>query len=166
MEVIAEAAFWAMVGCAVVSIVGLFVTRWRRSAAIVEAWRRLAVSPEWTTPFIGDLTVEALSVGNAALITIKGSLTVETAQAVSKCIRRLTSEGKNHLVVDMSGAPLDSQEALAPILAAAEELHDHGGGLGVVAPRQDVRFHTSLTDSASTHTYMELSDALNDLLVS
>ena len=163
MEFIAEAAFWAMVGCAVVSIVGLFVTRWRRSAAIFEAWRRQAVSPEWTTPFIDDLTVEALSVGNAALITIR--LTVETAQAVSECIRRLTSEGKNHLVVDMSGAPLDSQEALAPILAAAEELHDHGGALGVVAPRQDVRFHTSLTDSAPTHTYMELSDALNDLLV-
>jgi anti-anti-sigma regulatory factor len=132
----------------------------------LETWRRIAWRPEWATSSIDDLKVDTLSVGQAALITVPGSLTVETAQAVTNCMRRLMSEGKNHLVVDLSAAPLDCQEALAPILAAAHDLQDQGGELGIVAPSNDVRAHTLLIESVPTRTYQDLREAFNDLLVS
>ncbi|HZA39843.1 MAG TPA: hypothetical protein VFA00_04380 [Actinomycetota bacterium] len=166
MEFVAEAAFWVMIGCALASIIGLFVTSWRRSAATIETWRQLAASPRWSIPSPDDVRVDALSVRDNTLITIHGGLTVEAADAVANCIRRLTSEGKNRLVVDISSAPLDSHEALARILAAAEDLHARGGTLGIVAPRQGTRWHTSLIDAGPARTYTELSDAFHDLLVS
>jgi hypothetical protein len=104
MEFFAAAAFWAMIVCAVVSIIGLLVRWWRRSAATIETWRRLAARPDWRMPLNDDLTVDVLSVGNAALITVQGSLTIQSAQAVSNCIRRLASEGKDHIVLDLSAA--------------------------------------------------------------
>jgi anti-anti-sigma regulatory factor len=165
MEFFAAAAFWAMIVCAVVSIIGLLVRWWRRSAATIETWRRLAARPDWRMPLNDDLTVDVLSVGNAALITVQGSLTIQSAQAVSNCIRRLASEGKDHIVLDLSAAHFPGLEALTRILAQATEVHDHGGALGIVAPREDGPFYSSLIDRSAARTYRTLSEAFNDLLV-
>ena len=155
-----------MVVCAFVSIIGLLVRWWRRSAATIESWRQLASRPDWDVPLNDDLTVDVLSVGNVALITVQGRLTVQSAQAVSNCIRRLASEGKDHIVLDLSAAPSQGLEALTQILTQAAGLYDCGGALGIVAPREDGAFHSSLINRSAARTYRTLSEAFNDLLVS
>ena len=165
MEFLAEAAFWAMVVCAVVSIIGLLVRWWRRSAASIESWRRLAARPDWDIPLKDDLTVDVLSVGNAALITVQGRLTVQSETAVSNCVRRLVSEGKDHIVLDLSNAPL-GLEAPTQILAQAAELHACGGALGIVATGEDDPVLSSLIDRCRARAYRTLREAFNDLLVS
>jgi anti-anti-sigma regulatory factor len=166
MEFFAAAAFWAMIVFAVVSIIGLLVRWWRRSAATIETWRRLAERPDWTTHSNGDLTVDVLSVGNAALITVQGGLTVQSAQKVSNCIRRLALEGKDQLVLNLSAAPFQGEEALTQILVPAAELRDHGGALCIVPPRKDRPSHTLLIDRSAARSYRTLSEAFHDLLVS
>ena len=165
VESFAAVAFWAMIFCAVVSIIGLLMRWWRRSAATIETWRRLAARPDWDIPVNDDVTVDVLSVGNAALITVPGSLTVQSAQAVSNCIWRLASEGKDHIVLDLSDAPL-GLEAPTQILAQAAELHACGGALGIVATGEDDPVLSSLIDRCRARTYRTLREAFNDLLVS
>lgn len=165
MEFLAEAAFWAMVVCALVSIIGLLVRWWRSSAATIESWRQLASRPDWDIPLNDDLTIDVLSVGNVALITVQGRLTVQSETAVSNCIRRLVSEGKDHIVLDLSAASL-GLEAPTQILAQAAELHACRGALGIVAPAEDGPILSSLIDRCRVRTYRTLSEAFNDLLVS
>jgi anti-anti-sigma regulatory factor len=165
MEFFAQAAFWAMVVCAVVSIIGLLVRWWRRSAATIESWRRLAARPDWDIPLNDDLTIDVLSVGKVALITVQGRLTVQSETAVSNCVRRLASEGKDHIVLDLSAAPFQGLVASAKILAQATELHACGGALGVVA-REDDRVISALIERCRGRTYRTLREAFDDLLVS
>ena len=155
-----------MVVCAVVSIIGLLVRWWRRSAATIESWRRLAARPEWDVPLNDDLIVDVLSVATAALVTVQGMLTDQSAQAVRNCVRRLASEGKDHIVLDLSAAAFQGLDGVSQIMAQAAELHAYGGALGIVAPGEDGPFLSSLIDRCPARTYRTLSEAFNDLLVS
>lgn len=166
LDVIGEAAFWVMIGCAATAVVSMLVAWWRRTETTIETWRRDASKPQWVPGSNLDLAVEVLAHDKAALITVRGRLKIEAAQSVIDCMSRLTSEGRDHLVIDLSAATLDSDEGAELILDSARELSGRGRALGVVVPGNDTHAQKSIIASGRTRAYTDLLQAVDELLVS
>ncbi|GIV54759.1 MAG: hypothetical protein KatS3mg039_1277 [Candidatus Kapaibacterium sp.] len=101
-------------------------------------------------------------IGTAAVITLDSHLTGGPAGvAFTDHVRRLVSEGAEHIILDCSGVELINSSGLGMLVAALATLRSHGGRCTLAAVPEKMQMLLEVTHLDSVFTLCpSVTDAL------
>ena len=77
-------------------------------------------------------------IDGVAVISLQGSMDIETAPQIAAFIERQLNEGHTRLVVDLAGVDYTSSAGLRALLGSVKEARRRGGDLRLCAARENV----------------------------
>ena len=90
------------------------------------------MSNEDVEPARAELTIEARTMGDRTVLSVRGELDLYTAPALRDRVLVAADEGQRRLVIDLSGVPFMDSSGLGVIVACLKRLRESGGDLALV----------------------------------
>lgn len=87
---------------------------------------------------IVELTVNSREEGGRTVVAVEGEIDVYTAPVLREHLNDLVGEGKNHLLIDMSGVDFLDSTGLGVLVGSLKRIRSQDGSLQLVCDQEKI----------------------------